>query len=61
MAKALKIKVILLRSEGLSVTQNKELELQMKKKVAVYKDQFVFLVLGNVLRIRIEYWKRKDG
>lgn len=61
MAKALKIKVILLSSEGLSVTQNKELELQMKKKVAVYKDQFVFLVLGNVLRIRIEYWKRKDG
>lgn len=61
MAKALKIKVILLRSEGLSVTQNKELELQMKKKVAVYNDQFVFLVLGNVLRIRIEYWKRKDG
>lgn len=31
-----------------------------EKKAAVYNDQFVFLVLGNVLKIKIEYWKRKD-
>lgn len=61
MAKALKIKMILLSSEGLSVTQNKELEELQMKKTAVYNDQVVFLVLGMVLRIRIEYWKRKDG
>lgn len=61
MANALKIKMILLSSEGLSVTQNKELEELQMKKTAVYNDQVVFLVLGKVLRIRIEYWKRKDG